>query len=101
VTLRVSVVLASPGRQEVVELELAEGATLADAVAAAKLPERFPGVELEDYSTGIWSRPRPATTLLRDGDRVELYRPLRADAKAQRRARARLTPSSTRSRSGR
>lgn len=98
---RVSVVLAAPGRQEVVELELAEGATLADAVAAAKLPERFPGIDLGDYSTGIWGRPRPAATALRDGDRVELYRALQADAKAQRRARAGLTPSSTRSRSGR
>ena len=99
--LRVSLVLAEPGRQEVIELELAEGATLADAVAAARLPERFPGIELGDYATGIWSRPRPATTLLRDGDRVELYRPLQADAKAQRRARAGATTSSTRSRSGR
>ena len=99
--LRVSVVLAAPGRQEVVELELAVGATLADAVAAAKLPERVPGIDLKDYSTGIWSRLRPATTLLRDGDRVELYRALQADAKAQRRARAGIKPSSTRSRSGR
>jgi len=99
--LRVSVVLAIPGRQEVVELELAEGSTVADAVAAAGLPGRFPGFDLRDYSTGIWSRPRPAGTLLREGDRVELYRELQVDAKAQRRARARVRPSSPRSRSGR
>jgi putative ubiquitin-RnfH superfamily antitoxin RatB of RatAB toxin-antitoxin module len=99
--LRVSVVLAIPGRQEVVELELAEGATIADAVAAAGLPERYPGFDLRDYSTGIWSRPRSAGTLLREGDRVELYRELQVDAKAQRRARARVRPSSPRSRSGR
>lgn len=99
--LRVSVALALPERQEVVELELPVGATVADAVAAARLSERFPGIDAAALATGVWSRPRPAGTVLRDGDRVELYRPLQADAKAQRRARAGLRPSSTRSRSGR
>jgi putative ubiquitin-RnfH superfamily antitoxin RatB of RatAB toxin-antitoxin module len=99
--LRVSVALALPGRQEVVKLELPEGATVADAVAAARLSERFPGIDVAALATGIWSRPRPPGTVLRDGDRVELYRPLQVDAKAQRRARAGLRPSSTRSRSGR
>jgi putative ubiquitin-RnfH superfamily antitoxin RatB of RatAB toxin-antitoxin module len=101
VRLRVSVALALPGRQEVVELELPEGATVADALAAARLPERFPGLDLAALATGVWSRPRPAHARLRDGDRVELYRPLLADAKAQRRTRAGLKPSSPRSRSGR
>ena len=99
--LRVTVAIALPQRQEVIELEVPEGSTLGDAVAAARLPERFPGFDLGAFSTGIWSRPRSAQAILRDGDRVELYRPLQADAKAERRARARLKPSSPRSRSGR
>ena len=100
-TILVSVALALPQRQEVVELELPEGATVADAVAAARLHERFAGIDAAALETGVWSRPRPPGTVLRDGDRVELYRPLQADAKAQRRARAGLRPSSPRSRSGR
>jgi putative ubiquitin-RnfH superfamily antitoxin RatB of RatAB toxin-antitoxin module len=100
-TLRVSVVLALADRQEVVELDLADGATIADAVAASGLAARFPGIDVARLPTGIWSRRRPAETPLRQGDRVELYRPLEADAKSQRRARAGLRPSSTRSRSGR
>lgn len=100
-TLRVSVVLALPGRQDVVELELVEGATLADAVTASGLAACHPGLDVEHMPAGIWSQARPPGTLLRDGDRVELYRDLRADAKAQRRARARLRTSSPRSRSGR
>lgn len=96
-TLRVAVAIALPDRQEVVELELAEGATVADALAAARVAERFP--ELARAAVGIWSRPCPPDRALRDGDRVEVYRGLRADAKAARRARARLKPSS-RSRSG-
>lgn len=100
-TLRVTVVLALRERQEVVELDLPEGATLAEALAAADLPRRFPGTAPASLRAGIWSRTRPPQTRLRDGDRVEIYRPLEADAKAERRARARLKASSTRSRSGR
>jgi len=100
-SLRVSVALALPGRQEVVELELADGATVGDALAAAALARRFPELELGALEVGVWSRPCDRSTPLRDGDRVELYRALQADAKAERRARARLRTSSPRSRSGR
>ena len=86
-TLRVSVAVALPGRQEVIELELPEGSCLADAVAASRVLRRFP--ELRGAATGIWSRPCKEDARLREGDRVELYRPLVADAKQMRRARAR------------
>jgi hypothetical protein len=101
VILRVSVALALPDRQEVVDLELEVGARVCDAIAASGLAERFPEAGLAQMRTGIWARPCAADTALRDGDRVELYRALRVDAKAMRRARARLKPSSTRSRSER
>lgn len=99
--LRISVVLALAHRQEIVDLELAPGATVGDAIAAARLGERFPGLDVGAFTAGIWSRPRPPDTPLRDGDRVELYRPLEADAKAQRRARARLNVPTARPRGGR
>lgn len=100
-TLRVSIVLALRSRQELVELDLAEGATVADALCAARLEERFPGIDASSLAVGIWSRACDPATRLRDGDRVELYRPLLADAKARRRARAGLRPSSSRSRNAR
>ncbi len=100
-SLKVSVALALPGRQEVLELELAEGATVGDAIAAAALAQRFPGLDVAALEVGVWSRPCDRSTIVRDGDRVELYRPLQADAKAERRARARLRTSAPRSRSGR
>jgi len=99
--LRVSVAIALPDRQEVIDLELPEGATAGDAIAAARIEERFPDLDAGKFKLGIWSRPCAAEAPLREGDRVELYRPLVADAKAQRRARARVSPSSPRSRSGR
>ena len=86
--MKVSLALALPLVQVVVELELAEGATVAEAVAAADLAARFPGIELDPLTPGIWSRACAWDTRLREGDRVELYRPLQADAKGMRRARA-------------
>ena len=99
-TLRVSVAVALPGRQEVIELRLAEGATVADALDAARVRERYPEMDAATAAVGIWSRACGRDTVLRDGDRVEVYRPLKADAKAMRRTRARLKPASPRSRSG-
>ena len=96
---RVSVAVALPGRQEVFELDLAPGSTLGDAVAAANLRERFPELDWTQAKAGIWSRTASEATRLRDGDRVEIYRNLKADPKDTRRARARLR-TSTRSRSG-
>ena len=99
-SLRVWVVAALPDRQEVLELELADGATVADALAAARLAEHHP--QLAHALVGIWSRRVGRDERLHDGDRVEVYRELQADAKAQRRERARAVRSaSPRSRSGR
>lgn len=96
--LRVSVAVALPGRQEVFELSVADGATLADALAAARLAERFPGLDIAALKVGIWSRVAGRDARLRDGDRVEVYRELAADPKTMRRARARRLRTSPRSR---
>ena len=86
--MRVLVVVALAGGQDLVEVNLEEGACLADALAAARVAERHPGLSLE--RTGVWGRRRDPGYGLREGDRVEVYRPVRADAKAMRRARAGL-----------
>lgn len=97
--MRVTVAVALPGRQEVIALELARGASVADALAAAQLARRFPELDLRSPRYGIWGREAGLATKLREGDRVEVYRGLKADPKDQRRARARLR-TSTRSRNG-
>ena len=91
--IRVAVAVALRDRQEVVELELAEGVTAGEAVRASGLAARFPEIDFERAALGIWSRPARASTPLRDGDRVEVYRALDADPKDMRRRRARLKPS--------
>jgi putative ubiquitin-RnfH superfamily antitoxin RatB of RatAB toxin-antitoxin module len=90
---RVTVAAALPHEQRVVALDLAQGATAWDAVVAAGVLELYAGVAPETLAVGIWSRACARDTVLREGDRVEIYRPIRADAKAMRRERARVKPS--------
>jgi putative ubiquitin-RnfH superfamily antitoxin RatB of RatAB toxin-antitoxin module len=97
--MRVTLAVALADRQEVIELELAPGATVGDAIAAGQLARRFPGVDFTSMRAGIWSREAHAGARLREGDRVELYRDLKADPKDMRRKRAKAS-SSSRSRSG-
>ena len=99
-TLRATVAIALADRQHVVELELPDGSRVADALAAPAVRAILEAHGLEAHAVGIWSRRCAPETALREGDRVEVYRPLAADPKSARRARARLKPS-TRSRSGR
>lgn len=87
--VRVEVVYALPQRQELVSLTLPEGATVKDAIAASGLLEKYPDIEPDGRNKlGIYARLAKADTVLRDRDRVEIYRPLIADPKAVRRKRA-------------
>ena len=95
--MKVTVAVALADRQEVVELDLAEGSDVEAALAAARVRERWPELDVDRCEVGIWSRITRRDAPLREGDRVEIYRALAADAKAMRRERARLKPS-TRSR---
>lgn len=80
-TVTVEVVVASPERQILRRVNLPAGSTVADALAAS-------GLEGAQGCVGIYGKLVPAKTALRDGDRVEIYRPLQADPKELRRARA-------------
>ncbi len=72
-----------------VDLTLALGATVTDAIDASGLPERHPSADLERVPVGIWGRLCERDDVLRDRDRVELYRPLQVDPKEARRLRQR------------
>ena len=84
--ISIEVVHAGPASQEVIALEVREGTRLCDAIALSGLPERHPG--LDTCRAGIFGVPVAPDTVLREGDRVEIYRPLVADPKQARRRRA-------------
>jgi uncharacterized protein len=83
--LRVEVAYARADRQFVVAVELDAGATLADAVNASGLLERCPEINLETNRVGVFGKLAKLDRVLRDGDRVEIYRPLIGDPKEIRR----------------
>lgn len=87
-SLRVEVVYARVGHQEVVYLVLPPGATLRDAVDASGLLARHPEIDPESQPFGVFGERAAADTVLEDGDRIEIYRPLLGDPKQARRKRA-------------
>ncbi len=84
--MRVEVVYALAQVQERSPLDLAEGSTVREAIEASGLLQRLPQLELS--RVGVWGRLVGPDTILRDRDRVEIYRPLTADPKDVRRRRA-------------
>lgn len=84
--IAIDVVLALAERQVLRRILLPDGSTVEDAIRASGLSEEFP--EVNPTRVGIYGRIVPAGTTLRDRDRVEIYRSLRADPKDVRRVRA-------------
>ncbi len=88
--LRVSVAYSpQAGQVDEVTLELPPGSTVGDALQASGLSTRHPGRALDTLPVGIWGSFCERTDVLRDRDRVELYRPLLVDPKEARRLRYR------------
>lgn len=87
-SIRIEVVYALPERQEVVPLTLPAGATVLQAVEASGLPVKYPQIDLAKGKFGIYSKLTRPDVVLRDRDRVEIYRPLIADPKEVRKRRA-------------
>ena len=86
--LSVEVAYATPERQLLIRLEVPAGCTAAEAIELSAIREKFPEMEVREGAVGIFSRKVSLAQELRDGDRVEIYRPLIADPKESRRRRA-------------
>ena len=84
----VQVIFALPGVQEVVEVELEEGAPVEAALNASGIAARHPEIDLKTQRIGVWGRPVTLATGVHDRDRIEIYRALSADPKQARRRRA-------------
>jgi putative ubiquitin-RnfH superfamily antitoxin RatB of RatAB toxin-antitoxin module len=88
-TIRVEVIYALPDRAWSTLLNLPTGAIASEALEEARFTSQIPGFDPARLSYAIFGKPISASTLLRDGDRLELLRPLIADPKQARRRRAR------------
>ncbi|HYW57279.1 MAG TPA: RnfH family protein [Polaromonas sp.] len=79
----------SPAPRQVREWHqtLPAGSTVEQAIQSSGILEEFPELSAGRLSAGIWGRKTNLRHLLRDQDRLEIYRPLRVDPKIARRER--------------
>lgn len=88
-SINVDVCYARRDAQEIVHLRLPEGSTVQRAVEASGLLQKHPEIDLaKGNKLGIFAKLVKGDSVLRDRDRVEIYRPLIADPKAVRKKRA-------------
>ena len=92
ITIHVEVAYALRERQALVAVEVEEDATIEEAIQRSGILEAFPEIDLQRAKVGIFGRPVTLDERMRDGDRVEIYRPLIADPKEVRRKRAQRAP---------
>lgn len=88
--INVEVAYALPHKQKILALQVEEGTTLLDAVKQSGIEREFPDLDLAEAKYGIFGKATrtPETDVLKDGDRVEIYRPLLIDPKQARANRA-------------
>ena len=84
----VEVVYALTDQQSLVSLEVEEGTTIKEAIEASGVLDTYDQIDLTRDKVGIFSKFATLDTVLREKDRVEIYRPLIADPKKERKERA-------------
>ena len=87
--MKIEVIYALPDRQELVIIDLPEGSTVIQAVEASGLLQKYPDIEPGGRNKlGVFAKLVKTDSVLRERDRVEIYRPLIADPKEVRRQKA-------------
>lgn len=88
-TISVEVAYARPDRQVSIPLAIPPGATIEEVIRHSGILEQFADIDLAINKVGIFGKLKRLDSKPRDGDRIEIYRPLLADPKEARRVRAR------------
>lgn len=86
--VEIEVVYATCAKQKLVSLEVPAGTTALEAVKRSGLEEEFPEMAVDENALGVFSRKVAPDYVMQPGDRLEIYRPLKADPKETRRRRA-------------
>ncbi len=86
--IKVEVAYALPHEQVILETMINVGGTVDDAIKHSGILVLYPEIDLSANKVGVFGKVTKRSTVLREGDRVEIYRPLIADPKEVRRKRA-------------
>jgi len=84
-TISIEVVFGLPDRQKLIALSIDSAATVEDAILKSGIADEFPEQDISACSLGVWGRAVRLNQSLRDGDRIEIYRPLLIDPRVARR----------------
>ena len=86
--ITVEVVYGLPHQQTLLSVNVDVDSTIEQAIAASGILQIHPQIDLQQNKVGIWSKTKKLTEVVREHDRVEIYRPLIADPKESRKRRA-------------
>ena len=86
--IKVEVAYALPEQQVIIPLQVDQGTTIEEVITLSGVLQQFPDIDLSQNKVGIFGKIAKPDTILRERDRVEIYRPLIADPKESRRRRA-------------
>lgn len=92
--LTLEVAYALPDKQKIVSMKVAAGTSVLDAALNSGMQNHFPGLDIASARLGVFGKlvAKPAEQAVKEGDRIEIYRPLIADPKASRAKRAERKP---------
>jgi putative ubiquitin-RnfH superfamily antitoxin RatB of RatAB toxin-antitoxin module len=86
--INIEVVYALPEQQTLLRQPVVPGTTVSEAIQASGILQKYPDIDLMVNKLGIFGKLTKADAVVRDKDRIEIYRPLIADPKEVRRKRA-------------
>jgi hypothetical protein len=86
--IRVEVIYALPREQVLLDVQVPQGSTVEEAIKLSGILQKYPAIDLASNKVGIFAKLSKLDVVVRDKDRIEIYRPLIADPKEVRRKRA-------------
>lgn len=86
--INVQVIYPLPSEQITFTVSVEQGSNAQQAIEASGILVKYPEIELKKNKLGVYSRLIKLDTVVEDGERIEIYRPLIADPKEMRKRRA-------------
>lgn len=90
--ISIEIIYLAPQKQISLELSVPQNTTLIAAIQQTLLLQQFPEIDLSKNKVGIFGKTMPLETRLKEGDRVEIYRPLLIDPKQKRVSKVKRSP---------
>lgn len=86
--IAVEVAFADPEKQLIISIQIAKGASVKQAIDDSGIVEQMTGIDLAKMVVGVWSKECQLDKAVLEGDRIEIYRPLKHNPMDARRGRA-------------